>query len=688
MSVQRWAFAALTVLAGLYSGMGACSTNVPLKFDSPAMGSFHELSSPTPGSPSDDVLVTGKFRYEGLAAADAVVELYVNGILGSPIQATVHDTNPVTFSAAVPIDYRVPGADAEPHLNTVIAVLTDSTNNAFQRRAHVTLVVGEDPGEQWNASTENGIALRLAQPGLDAIADFVAPTVTGSLDLTALEGTSFGGLCFPEIDPTQDCVTEGGLPIDVFVETVTHGEPSVDITPSAGVTHLGVALPALEVDFKLHDPFTPPGAPLIYCEGTVTIDPLMVDAQLDQTPASPQIDVTQTNLAVAFGTFTVDFTLGPCAYSTFEAYLVGTLGADFEASALTLVADSLNPPGGGSVIADAVEAEINALGIAQAIEPTLMMDLNSSIVAIDEDVDGIRYMVDTAAVANDTLCAQGQLFDGACPALPPERFRVPVSPPVWGALSPGALPFDLGIGLSDSFMNQLFAGFVETGGLSGEITEDPSCDDGTPTGSPTLTGACLFGTIPPELQNDIAPTDAMSIRYSPTAAPILTGSAGPLTSQSALQLAGMVMELRRGPALLVRGILRLNGGISAVIDDPYAGGVIYPPGFVPDTKLEFDIETCSGTPTCAPDASFTTIEAYLTTPLAQWIPPTALVDLFIANGSFLEQEILPKLTNAIAAFDLPTLLGFGLGPVESVRDQGFTGLFLELVPAEEDNGTN
>ncbi len=668
----------LVLVAIAFSGIGgaACQPGPPIQLTSPGNNAFHEL-----GATGDKLEVKGWVDRNAVDLSTALVTLHLNevSLFGTPIPVTLDSQG--KFSVLVDVDYRVSGASTQRGLNTVFARLRIQGDPLYDRRAAATFVLGEEANVEWGDAADPAVALRLNEAGLNEVAGAVSGTLEQGVDIAALIGEDGAGNPRQILDdqciPASSCTFE----VDGFVTLVSYGTLGVDLdargpsSPTPSQTLLGVDISNLAIHFEAYD-VAPPFAN-VYCSGTIRANPLRMESFLDQAPAGQGVAVSQLAVQAGLANFQLTFDGDPqdpqlCGYPPLTSFLQTTLAPQLEALATQQIAAALEDPDGTGpgrpLIEEAVEDAINGLALQQQLEPDLRMDLNGTFTRIEEDDDGITYWTRTTPIVTATDCDDGEPFPGACPTLGTSSYLVPLSSntPVAQATAPNGTAYDLGVYLSESFLGQIVRGFAEAGGLSGVIDSLPDCPLYTPVGQRVLSAGCLFQDDPQLLAaTGLVATDILEIRHRPTAAPVFPGGAGPLGSHAALQLGGLVLDLRHPAAakpLLTRILIRLNGGLSLVFDPV-------------SERLAFEIEYCTDPTTCTPDSTATALSSAFPSPTVS----PALLDL-VVNGTILPDVILPTLTEGIASFAVPTLLGLELDEVQTTPDQGFLGLFLDLIP--------
>lgn len=183
----------------------------------------------------------------------------------------------------------------------------------------------------------------------------------------------------------------------------------------------------------------------------------------------------------------------------------------------------------------------------------------------------VRVAEDNAGVtlsANTRITSVIGIEPGQCDAPPdtPRNFRsyrVPATFPAFGAATPAPsnLPYDIGITLSATSLNQLLKAIVECGLLQKNFTE---VDVGF--GLTPITPGLLSLFIPAfqSLENDLP----LSVRLRPTLAPFITANPGPAGELMELAVSHFLVEIidSSKSSLLLQVALDVRAGLNLNLD--------------------------------------------------------------------------------------------------------------------------
>lgn len=661
------------------SPLAGCLGGVPsLVFLTPQSGSF-AVTSPGSCIPVEGV-------YANFDATAHPILLHLNQV---PVPGATTDPQAVVatlipsgasrsngrFEACVPVDYSIV-SHAEHPLNTIFA---EAATMSPPVRGSVTLTVGTH-NKDW-ASTGDGLALKINQSGLGAVAASIGGAFTGAIDLEAMVlGAN------PLIQGFQ---VIPGLSIDGNATSVTHGAISVDVLPLGPSANPGnrtlvtIHVPNLAVEFLATDS---PSNPSFQCHGTLSATELQARVWVDQLPNGPVVDVVQlaTHSTPVPG-WVVTFPPSPgnlCGYPSFQSYLQSTvvpgLTADVDAMVTSALAD---PDGAGpadSLVAGAIEGALADISLASAIEPALGVTLNGEISGIRETDDaGLVYQFTVEPTPDSTLCTTAGLFTQACPLLGSNAFHVPFAastPSTWDVTTPVAgVAYDLAFGLGPNAFNHLFRVMTMQGKLATELTEMPSCVNVPPGNDETLTAQCLFGAQ--TALTGLGAADPLRVRGWMVVPPTLTGDAGIGGAGQRLAINGLMVQVDRlmpgGPVPLVRILVRVDASLSLGYDSNA-------------NELSFELATCTASPPlpCGADAWGVTLFEDFPGPILS----ATLLDLFLnfpyppAQDTLLETTVLPLLASSLFSFPVPTFSNFYLTPVEETVSEGMQAVFATMHP--------
>jgi hypothetical protein len=211
----------------------------------------------------------------------------------------------------------------------------------------------------------------------------------------------------------------------------------------------------------------------------------------------------------------------------------------------------------------------------------------------------------------------------------------------------------MGMAISESAFNQILAAQAESGTLQGAITELEL----TP-GSPVPLTAGLLALFLPEF-GQLPPALPLTLNISPTLAPVLTGSTGPLGELAELVVSHLLVDVTSGPV----GMETLHARLAI------------------DAAAAFDLTIEAGTGNLLPE---------ITTPDPGDILITLLDNPLGLDESTLQTVIpalmaplFPQLAGAFGAFPLPEFLGLQPTAVEVSRIGAthFLGVYLSVVVA-------
>jgi hypothetical protein len=593
-------------LLGLLSFSLACPKGGALAnfvLTAPAHGSFTTAGS---------VAVTG----QATGKLGQIMELTVNGVSVLPLAPDN------TFSTSVILD---PVAIFNP------IVVELSRHNGTKVRQRVTVVAGDSIPD--GDLSPMGIAMRLNDSGLDAVEPVMTSLVT--LDLATLmpPGTLIvDNFCYQ--DSIFGCIGR--------VDATVSGSPP----PSIGSFAIDVDSQTdfVDGDILLNNLFIRANVFAVTGIGfscTVDVSAATTDIRGDYGLGSDAglMDVTQLGgVGVVFGGFNdstdCDGFLG-FIVEAFISLLVGDLQNNLIRPAFE---DFLNTtdPQGNTPIAAAIETALNDVEISGPIGEAIGVNLETPLYDVFEDVDGITLDSDARITAS--------LPDPLAPDLL-ASYHIPEAFPTFGPNTPGGTPYGMGLCISTSAFNQLLKAEVESGLLRSALTE---LDFG---GGPFPITAAFLASLVPEF-GVLDPATLLRIDISPTMAPVVTGSDGPL---------GELAEMRV-PHLLVDIVIDANDELLL--------------SFAVDATLGLEIDFVAG------QLSF-----QLGTLLGSNLGITILENTLSANEPFLEglltallPVLFPSLADSLGTFPLPDFLGLQLQLVEIGKSGEFMSLFVDLVP--------
>jgi hypothetical protein len=576
----------------------------------PANGAFHTTSP---------LNVTGRVQYA------AGLTTLVNGVV-VPVQpnglwSTTVALNPAEIFQPIQADLR--------------------QGSTVEHRARVVVIRGDSTAE--GAYSLGSVALRLNDLGLDSAEPVIKDLVP--LDLTALLPVGeevISGFC--AIDSIFGCLgrvdvfianpppsfSGFGLDMDAMTDFVT-GDVDVndirvdlDIDGSGLAPSCGVRVTANQVQILGDYGLDPDG-----------VDPTTIDVNLLSTPG------------VSFTNFNDEFTSGLCDFPLIGP-LIGLIIGDIQPTVTDGLRNFLDDPDGtgplDAPIADSIELALAEISLAGPIGAALGLTLDAPFFDIFEDSDGVTLGSDSSFVADTGVCNP----PAAAPNLT-ASLELPEAFPSFGPTTPaGGLPYGMGLCISSSAFNQLLKSQTECGLLTTSVFE---ADLGS--GLETLTAGVLAGFIPQ--YSAYPPSTPMRVDVRPTIAPVVTGAAGPAGELTALEMANLVVEIRRDDTnlLTLGGRVDADLGMDVVFDD-----------------LSGELQFILATPT--PEAVTVRI---IENPLGVNV---LALDFLLPN---VLAELLPSLATDLAAFPLPQFLGLNLQGVEVSRQGAFISLFADLVSA-------
>ena len=592
----------LTLLVAPLLG-GSCG-KVSLFIDSPGQGIFTTDTS---------ILVTGHFT----KADPAETTVTVNGVV-----ATILPDR--TWSVTVPLD-------AVAIVNPILAELT-TTGGALQRR-RVTVIVGDSIAD--GDVSPMGVALRLNDSGLDEVEPVITSLV--NLDLATLlpPGTlvidnfcyqdSFLG-CLGRVD-----VTVSGSPPPSI------GSFAIDVDSQNGSVDGDVLLNNLFIRANVDDAT---GVPL-HCEIDITAATTDIFGNYDLSPLDPgvtgEIDVTQNgSVNVVFGQFN-DSTDCSGLLGGLVELLISLFIGDIQSLVEPAIEDFLNAVdgSGNTPIAGAIEVALADIEISGPIGTAIGVNLETPLVDIFQDVDGITLDSDARITASTP--------DPAAPDLA-ASYHVSETFPSFGATTPvGGLPYGLAICIGASAFNQLLKAEIESGLLITTLTE---IDLGT---GPIPLTAGLLATIIPEFAG-ADPALPIFIDLNPVLAPFLTGEAGPSGELAEIVIPHLQAIVRDEMGNV---FLRFVADATAGLDISFGGGELaFTLGTIDSASLNVNIL----------DNDIGTNEFFLG---------------FLLPG--LVEAAVPLLADSLGSFPLPEFLGLELQGVEVSKNGEFMSIFTDLV---------
>lgn len=597
---------------------GSCGACVPftVTIDTPLHGTF---------SLAPSITVTGHTTGVGPAGADleinnAVVPLGPGG----------------TFTTSVPL-YQ------ELIFNPVNARLARRFDGLT---AHDRIVVVAGDSVADGDYSPDGVAMRINDRGFDSIEPVATTLVAIDPSTLVPAGTKvMEDYCYAELGSL--CLGS----VDVAISG----------TPPPAVGPLGIAIDSqsnsLDGDISIEDLRvtvnldSASGIP-IHCELQISVGLTQILGDFGLSPLATQptkVDVNQVGNVAVIASDTTHATDCSGLFGDITESLIGSAIGDVGALFAGGMQDFLNEidGDGNTAIAGAIETALAGVDIAGPVGSGLGIDLDAPFTSIVEDPIGITFAADVSA----TSVAP---FPGAPDLL--ASYHVDEPFPAFGATSPVQhLPYGIGLGISTSGFNQLLRGQIEGGLLRSTITEIDLGGGPIPLSAGLL--AALFTPF-----SQIPPATPISIRVSPTIAPVLTGDTGPAGELGELLASHILVEFVQDaglPAEQVRLVLAVDARIGL--------NLAFQPG-----GIGFALST--------PTAADVTV-ALLRNPLG--VSESAL-------QGFLPSVLagfLPDLASALQSFPLPAFLGLSLSGVEVSRSGQYYSIFADLTTACSDGST-
>ena len=540
------------------------------------------------------------------------------------------------WTASVPLD-------AGTVLNPIEAVLTAASSGAFIDNARIMIIVGDSIAD--GALSPEALALRLNDSGLDVI----EPTVASLVDFDIASFISPGQVLISDF-----CAIDGGFlgclgSVDVVAANPPPSISGFSIDADSQDTFLdGVTtVTDLRVDVDINGSGLAPD-----CGLRITSDITDIDGDFDIQPAGGSIDVNLLGaIDVSFTGFDDEFTSGLCDFPIIGdliQLIIGDVSGLVESGFENELGD---PDGAGpldSPIADGVEEALSGIDLGGAVGDELGVMLETPGIpppddGESEDVDGLTLAADVRVTSEDGPGAGQCVIPAGAPDLP-ASYHVSEAFPPFGPTAPGGATYGLGMCISSSAFNQLLKAQVECGLLRAELTE-------LGPGQPITAGLLAL----PISAFQILPANTpITIRLTPTVAPIVTGNPGPSGELAELLIGQLLVDFVRDAAGVEIVELRLAA----------------------DAKLGFDLTFDPGTGA---------LVASLGEPPAQDITLVIVDNRINASQNqvqnFLPQifaPLLPELGSALGAIPLPYFLGVDLNVVEVTKNGQFMSVFFDL----------
>ena len=591
------------------------------------------ITSPTHGSFTTATSVTVNGQINVLPAAQA--SLTVNGVSVTP-------SGSGAFTTSVPLDTA----------GIFTPIRASVTDLVFGGTAHDRVVKIFGPSVADGALSDESVALRLNDSGLDEAEPLVAGLAGSGLDLATLVpvGTVLiNNECFID-GPFGSCL--GRATVSIVNPAPSISGFGIDMDSMTNEVEGDIQVTDIDVNVFLDGTGLVPNCDINISANTANF---LADYELQPDPIDPGvIDVNQTGPpAVSFGGFSTSFG-GIC-----DAPIIGDIIQAFIPDVESLTIDALrdfldDPDDGGpldSPTADAIETALAEISISGPIGSGLGVMLDTPLFDVLEDNDGITIGTDIA-VTTEVGGGPGQCIPPTGAPDLTESLAVVQAFPPFGATTPvGGLPYELGLCISSEGFNQLLKAQVECGLLVSSITE-LDLDGGGP-GAPIPLTASVLSLLIPQFAI-FPPATPVRIDIRPTLAPVVAGD-GPSGELTELKIAQVIADIvldDGSETILLTGAFDADigmdlefapGGLGIVLSEPLAGDITVA---IIDNPLDVD-------------------EATLETTV---LPP-------------LVSTLLPSLASSLASFPLPEFLGLELGGVEVSKNGEFLSLFADLTPA-------
>lgn len=664
---MRRALLTLVLLFATPQLMGAPGCGGP-----PSTGPILEIQSPADGTftTGSSVVVSGYAR----RGNGPISFLTVNGVDVLPLTGP-NAPDEGTWTATVPVDPGVIFNDVVVEMG-----IQSFFNPTYRREMSIVAGDGVDTGYVLDGSkSPQSIALRLNDSGLNEVEPVITSLV--DLDLATLlpPGTQvIDEFCYETIFGLCIGTADAYIEANASPPSPSISSFSIDVDSQNGFAEGDITMNDLFVRARVEDGNVGIG---FTCHVNVSASTSLIagDYGLDPDAVDPElIDVTQLGgVAVSFGGFTDNTDCDGFLGFIVEAFIDLFVGS-FETLMRGALEGFLDTPDafGNTPVAGAIEMALEDVDIAGPIGSSLGAVLDTALFVVAEDTQGITMGSDGAFIANPV--ASGTCYDDgsgmqvpgpvacdaatpcmvgeSCRGLPGECVAPPRAPdypasyhvsepfPSYGATTPGALPYGLGLGVSTSAFNQLLKAQLECGLLTLDVTDLP--------GLGPLSGALLAVLIPEIAQYPLS--TPYKLLVDPKVGAIITGNPGPGGELAELRLHGLEVTLRDvDESLPVLLVARVDGSLG--LDADFSGGA-----------LSFSLGT--------PDPSALDVSIVVNRLGTDEASLTSLIEgLFVLAT--------PELSNALEAFPLPDFLGLSLQDVEVGRAGEFLSLYLDLSPS-------
>ena len=394
------------------------------------------------------------------------------------------------------------------------------------------------------------LGVRLTQPGFEAAAAGLAAALPMDLGELVPPGTrmfdnycilrGLFGHCLAAVD-----IIVSGSPAPSF------GALEVAIDPEQDFAVIHTTVHDLFVRADIRDSLT--NLKLCSVNFQAGAAPIVASIALEPDPQDPsRIDADLEGVQVGFEDFDTE---NVCALGLLFDLVLPIVVGDVEALAVTgfesFLHDPDGPGGEDSVMADLVEDAFAAIDIATAFSDALAADVDTSYFAVDEDEEGLTLELDTALAP---VVQHPDAVDLGASLL------VPGPIPAFGPLTPSGEPYDLGLCLSSTLMNQVLKLQIEGGLLAVDMTE------ANVFGGPTQLTTDLLALFFPSL-NRFPSGTPLTMRIRPQLPPIVDGRPGPAGELANLELGHLQVDFVVNGNVQIGLVIDLRMGIDLAMAD-------------------------------------------------------------------------------------------------------------------------
>jgi hypothetical protein len=539
-------------------------------------------------------------------------------------------------------------------MNPYEATLENISLGLVVARRRILVHYGESRAD--GALSEQSVALRLTDPGLDEVEPLIESGVT--LDLPTL-------LPPGSVVITNECVLRDPL-FGFCVGWITarvDGNPApsisgfmIDVDAQTDYAFGDVEVYDLSLDLDLDGSGLAPNCGWHF-EAAVT--PILGDYGLQRDGVDHSaVDVNLISApGVLFEGFDDEPTWGLCDFPLIGdliQLIVGDLEPTVQSAFVSFLSD---PDGAGPAdapVAEAIETALSDISITGPLSGSLGVQFEAPLFEVPGLWDGVGEDVDGVTLGSDTRVTSSFGTDpGQC--LPPvgapdvaASYHLDEAFPSFGALTPGGLPYHLALAISTSAFDQLLKAQTECGLLLASLTE---FDVGF---GPVPLTAGILGLYLPQFSN-LPATTRMRIDLRPTLAPLISGNTGPGGELAEIQVPHLIAEVRED--------ISNHYWLGLAIDFSAGLAIQFDPV---ENALAFSVQSVD-----SQNLTIAVIQNLLLIPEAtiqSALPP-------------LIEPILPSLGDGLGAFPLPDFLGLQLESVEVTRTGSFLTLYANLAPA-------